>query len=377
VPVDDDADGELTLAALQAKKDRLQADHDRLTSQLKRHKDRYEIEHQMRLDSEKVAEDCVRRSKITDNQLNAHKKAISDLNYDVRAHRNLAIQERLNASLMKSGSMGYASETLLPLAAGQSTVEERSLPPSMGVASADLKGAKSPAASATESHAKKKEPKSQRVDGGQDASNLGTAQNLENLLHEVSATAVGANDGADIEILRVPAVTGPSTPVLRLKHPSGNEVVVHLRTGLFWRWATSDGRVLLGGLPQIWPDVIPYEGQVWSLEADALKDDQDEPSVTLTHANSDRQCRVQMSLSACARGLRQRITVENLGTNNLVFQVAARASEATAIEPPPDMFPAGDGIFDARCLDPMPSSPVLVAPSGSWAAMRRWTDRQG
>jgi hypothetical protein len=403
--IEDDPDGEMSIAALQAKKERLLADRERLSAALSRYKEKYEIEHKMRLDSEKMAEDCVRRSKMTENQLKAHREDIQDLQYHSRAVRSLALAER--AELSKA-SRGTVSETLPSGAAGSTSDDARSGakhskdPALSGGVSPGMKLAKSPATTVAESEPQKAEilpepstspvpsgRKSQRADaldtGGK---TLSAVQSLENLLHEVSncANTVDAmdeeksmanpdwEDGADIEILS--KSQGLLTPVVRLKHPSGNEAVVHLRTGLFWRWATSDGRVLVGGLPQIWPDVIPYEGQVWSLEADALKDDQDEPSVTLTYVCDARQCRVQMTLSACARGLRQRITVENLGTHNLVFQVAARASEANTIDhPPAEMFPPGDTLLDARCLDPMPSSPALIAPSGCWAAMRRWTDR--
>lgn len=399
-PAEEDPDGELSIAALEAKKERLVADRERLTATLARYKEKYDVENKMRLDSEKAAEDCVRRSKITEQDLIAHRKDIKDLQYHVRAIRSLALEERVNAHRMV-GSMGTVSEAL-PSGAGPGISEDHSRhdAPLSGSASQGMKSSRSPAATVAESEPQKAaegEPqsplpngrKSQKADGAEAGQTLTAQQSLENLLHEVSNTAntvdamnagKDANpeweDGADIEILRIPVAQGPSTPVLRLKHPSGNEAIVHLRTGLYWRWATADGRVLVGGLPQIWPDVIPYEGQVWSLEADALKDDQDEPSVTLTYVCDARQCRVQMTLSACARGLRQRITVENLGTHNLVFQVAPRAAEPSIIDrPPPEMFPPGETLLDARCLDPMPSSPALVAPSGCWAAMRRWTDR--
>lgn len=397
--VDEDADGELSLAALQAKKERLLADRERLTAQLARYKEKYELEHKMRLDSEKMADDCVRRSKITENDLISHRQDIKDLQYHVRCVRSLALSERADANRYV-GSRGTVSETLPSGAAASASQDTRSgtkqshdAPLSPGVPQG-MKHAKSPATTVAQSESQKAAEeappsplpsgrKSQRADVPDTGKTLTTVQSLENLLHEVSncANAVDAmddekvfthpdwEDEADIEMFR-------EIPVVKLKHPSGNEAVVHLRTGLFWRWATSDGRVLVGGLPQIWPDVIPYEGQVWSLEADALKDDQDEPSVTLTYVCDARQCRVQMTLSACARGLRQRITVENLGTHNLVFNIAPRASEANAVDPPADMFPPGETLLDARCLDPMPSSPALIAPMGSWAAMRRWTDRE-
>lgn len=389
-PAEEDVDGELNIAALQAKKERLLADRERLQASLARYKETYEIEHQRRLDSEKIAEDCVRRSKITENGLKEHRQQIQDLQYKVKEKRSLAIVERTEVQRL----VGYKCVSeMLPAGVGASVVEDKPKhshdAPLTGSVSQSMKLEKSPAAPITESEPQKAAEEAPSNDVQEEPKTMTTQKSLENLLHEVSNAAKTVDamdegkgdanpdweDGADIEILRVPSQHGHSTPVLRLKHPSGNEAVVHLRTGLFWRWATADGRVLTGGLPQIWPDVIPYEGHVWSLEADALKDDQDEPSVTLTYKDTVRQCRVLMTLSACARGLRQRITVENLGTHNLALKCAARASEANAIDqPPPEMFPQGETLLDARCLDPMPK-PVLIAPSGCWAAMRRWTDR--
>jgi len=172
--------------------------------------------------------------------------------------------------------------------------------------------------------------------------------------------AADDDEEADIEVVRSP--NGAS--LARMRHPSGAEAAVDLRTGEVVSWCTRDGRAadtaqaaapravqlirlsLMDGASG--GDVSQRSRRAWRLVC--LDDSNNEPSVTLACGGDGGQWpwHLRRTLTLTADALREHLAVENLASSG------------------------SPGVFEAR-VPGSPAESVSVPPAGCWAATCAWS----
>jgi len=178
----------------------------------------------------------------------------------------------------------------------------------------------------------------------------------------------GEEEEAEIQLLRPGGV-----PVARLRHPGGSEALVDLRSGLVCSWRLEGaGEASPGHLVLLWPRVLDEAGAPpWRVTL--LEDSNNEPSVTVScGGDGHASWLVRRTLTLAAAALHERLTIENLATEEEVsFSVGERAATSTedAVQ---ELAQAAASAFQPRAtatVEPV----VVVPPGGRWSLGRSWT----
>jgi len=168
------------------------------------------------------------------------------------------------------------------------------------------------------------------------------------------------DEEAEIEVIR----SGGCGPAARMRHPSGAEAFVDLRSGCLRSWQRDDGLLAgEGSIPLLWPSILDAAAPqgasprgLWRLTL--MDDSNNEPSVTLSCGGdgSAWPWHIRRTLTLGADVLRERLAIES---------VAEAGSAPVSFEVRDDF--AGDAAASAAA-----GEAVSLAPGGRWSASRVW-----
>mmetsp|Transcript_45285 Transcript_45285/g.145143 ORF Transcript_45285/g.145143 Transcript_45285/m.145143 type:complete len:498 (+) Transcript_45285:290-1783(+) len=124
------------------------------------------------------------------------------------------------------------------------------------------------------------------------------------------------DEEAEIEVIR----SGGCGPAARMRHPSGAEAFVDLRSGCLRSWQRADGLLAgEGSIPLLWPSILDAAAPqgasprgLWRLTL--MDDSNNEPSVTLSCGGdgSAWPWHIRRTLTLGADVLRERLAIESL-----------------------------------------------------------------
>lgn len=173
------------------------------------------------------------------------------------------------------------------------------------------------------------------------------------------------DEEAEIEVVR----SGGLGPAARMRHPSGAEAFVDLRSGCLRSWQRADGLLAdEGSIPLFWPSILDAAAPqgasprgLWRLTL--MDDSNNEPSVTLSCGGdgSTWPWHIRRTLTLGADVLRERLAIESL----------AEAGSAPVSFEVRDDF-AGDAAASAAGGPRGTGEAVSLAPGGGWSASRVW-----
>jgi len=183
---------------------------------------------------------------------------------------------------------------------------------------------------------------------------------------------------ADIELLRPNGIS-----IARMQHPAGCEVCVDLRDGFVSSWhliqsGVATAVVAVDSMVLLWPEMLAGPlTPPWRLTL--LDDSNNEPSMTLSCGGDGAAWwLVHRKWTLGGACLREELTVENLSSSKVVFDVFERAANARGLERPESSRACIDGLQELRPkshqnpAQEWPSA-IMLAPGGLWQAKRTWS----